>query len=354
VRLSRAASRLLRATALACAAAVAVRVAPSSARAGDPEDPVPCDVPAFLVEDDAGLRAAYDGLRRGLEDASLPRVCRRAVDPDTPQAWAEAARALTAKKPPFVVAFGRKASERVAAAPFVDETTGLRVPCVHVDVAVTIGGRDLPPIPDPPLPCAVVRAEVPFATWGAVVRALLPGRPQPTVLLAWKDETPAATALRREAAAAAGIDFRLAKDAPGPADAILDWAPGLGETPVPFAESLDRARSWNLPLLSADRGAFGRGAAVILTVDQALLGRTAAEAARRLHAGEGVSAPLRLAMHTAEVWVDLEAADTQGLRPPLAFLAGADRLRRGAGSPAPRPAPAPSPPAAGSSAGGPR
>jgi hypothetical protein len=178
-----------------------------------------------------------------------------------------------------------------------------------------------------------VRAEVAVEGWAAVLRGLFPGRPHPMVLLPWSSESREAAALRRELGASAGFEARLPGEGGAPADAVLDWGPGVGETLEPFPSLVARAQSLGVPLLCGDRGRFGHGAAVVRVPDSALLGRVAAEAARRLRAGEGAGAPLRIAVRATEVWVDLEAADAEGFVPPLAFLAGVDRLRRPLGAP---------------------
>ena len=305
-----------------------------SAPAGEPDESgTACRIPAFFADDDAGLARAYDGVRRGLEEASLPRICRRKVEPDDAGGWEKAAKEVSAEAPAFLVAFGRKAAARVLAAPF--RRGEGRIPAVYVDVAALVGDRAVPEALDPPAPCAVVRAEAAVEAWGRVVRELLPGRPQPGLRLPWTAESPEARSLRLLASAASGLDLRLARDGGG-FDACFDWAPGVGETLEPFEATLAAARALRLPVLSADRARFGHGAAVVLVPDHALLGRVAAEAARRLADGEGADRPLRLVVRTTEVWVDLEAADEEGLKPPLAFLAAADRLRKAPAGAAPK------------------
>jgi hypothetical protein len=166
--------------------------------------------------------------------------------------------------------------------------------------------------------------------WGRVLRDLLPGRPRPTVLVPWERETKEAAAWREAAGAEAGAAFRTRAEGGVAVDAILDLSPGLGEVPEAWDAVLGEARARRIPLLSAERARFRAGAAVVLVPDHALLGRVAADAGRRLLAGEGATEPLRLAVRTTRRWVDLEAADAEGLRPPLTFLAGADLLRRAA------------------------
>jgi hypothetical protein len=320
----------------AAAAALLLALASSApgftpaARAEDPprEGSPACGIPAFVDEDDAGMRAAYDdGVRRGLEEANLPRVClRRRPDRDDAEGWAQVAREVSAEAPPLVFAIGRRSSERVAAAPF--RRGAGRIPCVYVDAAPVVDGRATPADLRPPEPCAVVRAHVGMEAWGKLLRDLLPGRPVPTVLLPWASETKEASAWRASAGAAAKVAFRTRRDGDAAVDAILHVAPGLGEAIEPFDAVLREAKTRQIPLLSGDRARFRAGAAVVLVPDHALLGRMAAEAGRRILAGEGSVEPLRLAVRTTRVWVDLDAADEEGLRPPLTFLAAADVLRR--------------------------
>jgi len=304
-----------------------------------------CGVPCFRDDDDEGLRLAYDGLRRGLEEANLQRVCLRRPATDDAAGWERLAREISAEKPPFVVALGRRVSARVATLPLTGPDG--RIPCVYVDVASGVGGRAMPLLPAYPAPAAVVRSEVAVESWGALLKALLPGRPQLTVLLPWTSESKEAAALRREAGRGGGFDARLLSDGPATPDAILAWSPSVGETVEPFAATLERARSLRVPLLCVDAGLFLKGAAVALLPDAALLGRVAADAARRLAEGERAPERLRIATTATELCVDLDAADAEGLAAPLAFLASAHRLRRSPRSPAPVPTEAPKPPAGG-------
>lgn len=323
------------------ALAALLLVAPARPSVAEPEGSMACAVPAFLVEDDPSLVSAYDGLRRGLEDAHLPRVCLRRVESDDDAGWAKVLAQVASERPAFVVAIGRRSVARVASSSLPGPTG--RIPCVYVDAATAIGGRAIPVLAEPPPPAAVVRAEPAFEGFGRVLRGLLPGRPQPTVVLRWTAETPEAAAWRRAAATAAGVDLRLSGEGAAGVDAFLDWTPGVGESVLPFEDVLREARALRIPLLSADRNRFGRGAAVVYVPDFALLGRVAADACRRVLAGEGADRPLRIAVVATETRVDLEAADAEGLVPPLPFLASADRLRRAPPVPTPPPA-RPTPP----------
>ena len=297
------------------------------ARAGDePEQGTACEVPAFFEDDDATFLAAYDGLRRGLEEAQLPRVCRRKVEGDDAAAWERLARDVSAKGPAFVVVFGRAYGARAAAAPFLRPDGKGRIPCVYVDVASSVAGTTYPAIAEPAPPAAVVRGEVPFEAVLPALRRLWPAVARPSVSLAWRGESEAAHAWRR-AVAAAGVDTRLAEGGTGRNELFLDAPLALGESLLPFAETLVRARAASLPVLSLDRGRFGKGAALVVASDAALVGRVAADAARRLRDGEGADKALRLSVRSVEVLLDLDAADAQGLAVPLPFVASADRVR---------------------------
>ena len=304
-------------------------VAPA-ARGGDPGSATGCVVPVF-VDEDATLVRAYDGLRLGLEEANLPRACREAPPSDDAAGWALAAREARDAGAPFVVAIGRASAASVAATAF--EGPSGRLPCVYVDVAVSLGFAAFPDAPRRPRPFATVRSEIPLERLARVVLDLLPGRPTPTALLPWSKVPADVAALLARAEAATGV--RWSTDAAVPPDVILDLPLGAGETREPFAAVLARARGLRVPLLSVDRARFGEGAAVVVVPDAALLGRVVAEASRRAVAAGPGDDPVRLVVRTTEVWVDLEAAAAEGLDPPLPFLARADRLRRARPVPAP-------------------
>ncbi|MFO0933384.1 MAG: hypothetical protein U1E39_11825 [Planctomycetota bacterium] len=308
---------------VAAAALVVLAAAAAPARGGDPGSATGCVVPVF-VDDDATLVKAYDGLRLGLEEANLPRACRKAPATDDAAGWALAAREVRDAGAPFVVAMGRGASASVAATAF-EGATG-RLPCVSVDVAVSLGFAAFPDAPRRPAPFATVRSELPLERLARVVLDLLPGRPTPTALLPWTQVPADVAALLARAEASTGV--RWSTDASVPPDVILDLPLGAGETREPFAGLVARARSLRVPLLSMDRARFGEGAAVVVVPDAALLGRVTAEAARRASTAAPGDEPVRLVVRTTEVWVDLEAAAAEGLDPPLPFLARADRLRR--------------------------
>jgi hypothetical protein len=269
-----------------------------------------CVLPAFLETDDAGLWATYDGIRRGLEEASLPRVCRQEWPKDD-AGWTVALAAGRAAGAPLVFAVGREAIERCAAR--VEAWPAAERPlCVYVDTALVGESKAYPPDPEVPLPAAIVRAEVPLRRWRDLVHGLLgPGRPSVAVLSEKEAERAAAEA------ALGSLDADLVS---------LDRARVVLDLP-PFGRAPAGA---TLPILSTDRSRFGRDACAVVVPEHGRLGRLAAECARRLQAGEGRDRALRAALRGAEIWVDLDACDRAGLSPPLAFLASVDRLRRGA------------------------
>jgi hypothetical protein len=114
-----------------------------------------------------------------------------------------------------------------------------------------------------------------------------------------------------------------------PPAAVLHLRLGVGEQPVDFATALKRARALKAPLISDDRGRFGQGAVVTLVARHALVGRATAETALRLQT-DPTTRLLPHAVPGIEVWIDLAAADAQGLKVPLPFIARADHLKRGA------------------------
>jgi hypothetical protein len=310
--------RRARAALLALAAAAGPTAGAPVLSAEEPSGAPACVVPAFVPADDAGLWTTYDGVRRGLEEASLPRVCRHPV-PETTAALEEALRPARGAGTPIAFAVGRVAGERCAAA--VRTLPPERRPFfVYVDVALVSDARAFPSDPDVPLPAAIVRAEVPLRRWRSVVEALIPseGGRRPALFL--PPAEPGSPSVSPDALAEA-LGVVLAPQA-GAARALLDWDL-LGRRAAPGGEA-------GRPVLSSDRGRFGAGACALVVPDHLRLGRVAADAGRRLIRGsEGRAAPLRVGVPTSEVWVDLDACDRFGFSPPLRFLAGADRLRRG-------------------------
>jgi hypothetical protein len=315
--------RRARAALLALTAASCVPAWVPVVRAEEPAQPPACVVPAFVPADDAGLWATYDGVRRGLEEASLPRVCRYPL-PEGEDDWEAALAPARAAGTPLVFAVGREAALRCARAlrAMPEETRPL---CVYVDTTLVGDAGALPADPDVPLPAAVVRAEVPLRRWRSLVEALLPPagaagsarRPRLFLPPATEGGTSDGTV---EGLVSEALGADLVPEAE--AQALLDWQT-LGRRVSPAAAA-------RKPVLSSDRGRFGTDACALVVPDHARLGRVAADAGRRLlRDGEGRRSPLRIAVATSEVWIDLDACDRAGFAPPLRYLAGADRLRRG-------------------------
>jgi len=312
--------RLLPGLGLALLVLVLVPPASPGARAGE-DEAFRSPLRAVLFEDDADLLRVYDGIRRGLEHAQLPRVSQEApFGAADAKARAAVLARLEAHPPPLLFVLGREAALAL-------EKRLPDVPRVFVDRAWEVNGEAQPPAPQPKAPAAVVRSRIRGSRVAALLRGLALGPGRPRGALTWPATTPALREKARGLAAAAG--FELVTEGGGePPDVLLHLRLREGERPRPFAESVARARRAHVPLLSDDRAHWRHGAAVLVLPDDALLGRVAAEAGRELLAA---GRPLLLSrdVEVAEVWLDLEAARAEGLEAPLPFLAGADHLRRG-------------------------
>lgn len=294
------------------------------------EEGVTCRHWAVLLPEDAGQHRVYDGIRKGLEVAQLERVCLKDVadEPVAFEALLAWHRGLPAPQP-LLFAIGRRAAARLLAA-------GFSGPGVVVSTEVTAGGARLAPEPALPPGVVGVRAEVSAETLGATVRGLL-GLPQdarPPVAFAYATApAPLADPLARFAQAARLelVPLQSAageRDGPPAPRVLLHLRLGLGETLLSFEEARSQALRLRAALLADDPARFARGgAAVIVVPDHRRLGRTAAEAGRRLWRQEPSAAGAPLVVRTTEVWVDLDAAHEQGVEPPLGFLAGVDTLR---------------------------
>ena len=245
-----------------------------------------CDLQALLDRDDAGLLVAYDGLRKGLEIARLPRVCRHDPAPETGGIVGFLERRAMTVAPlrenggridPFF-AIGDASCAAV-------QKAGTNLPCVLAVTRYTAKREPLVPLPRA-VNGTVVYTDVALEQVDAVV-ASMPAGPAPLML--------------------------LHRDPTGPAPS--------------FEEALKRARKEKRPLVSDNRAHFGLGAVVVLVARHDLLGKAAADEGRRLRHGEQPRKEPR-AVPGFEIWVDLAAADAIGLELSLSFLARADRLRR--------------------------
>lgn len=284
---------------------------------GEPLGP-DCGYAAWV--DDSALRR-YDGLRLGLERARLPRVCRIEPGPQGDAGLIDEQRASVAQgsraAPLFLV--GEGAVGR--ALPLATD-----IPAVYAVVRYLAGGELLEPLPEVAAWSGVV-AEVDAARVGRLLSAMGPDR-RPRVLFG--PGTPEDVAARF--ARAAELDLA---DESSAVDVVLHLRLLRGAQPPEFEAARALALQRRAILVSDDRARFGQGAGVLLLPDDDMLGRQAAEQARRWRALPQAVPPTR-GFASLEVWVDLEALDRQGLALPLPFLARADRLRRGLapGSPA--------------------
>lgn len=326
-----------------------------------------CDLQALLDPDDAGLLVAYDGLRKGLEIARLPRVCRHDPAPDTGgvagflerRAMAAAPLRENGKRIEPFFAIGDASCAAV-------QKAGTRLPCVMAVTRYTVKRRPLVRMPSAEHG-TVVYADVSVERILAVLRGMWGhgadydrGR-SPDVLndvfagppnypgheFALSPEDPAVRAsieavLGKPIASAARAAAKTAFHKMG-----RESLPRVGVHQHPllflrfdaqassgaFAAAVKRSRDLRRPLISDNRAHFGLGAVVVIVPRHDLLGKAAADEGRKLRAG-GTPRKEPRAVPGFEVWVDLAAADAIGFELPLAFLARADRIKR-----ARRPAP---------------
>jgi len=289
--------------------------APASA---EEETGTKCVLYAVVDEGDAGMLKVYDGLRKGLELAQLPRVCRE------PQAESEAERSAFLRRMEVgervpVFAIGDRAV-RYLGGPMAGITR------VFAFERYTAGGR---PLGDLPIQdhLAIVYAARPAERVGAILRRLTLEK-QVRAVLPLVPKTAADGPHARAFAKAAGIEFVAAEEKGKKPQVVLHLRFSDRGRLSGFREALAIARRLGVPLVSDERSRFGQGAAVTLVGRHDLVGKAAAECARRLRKDPELEIP-PYGLPGVEVWVDLGAADAQGLEMPLPFLARADRLERG-------------------------
>ncbi len=296
-----------------------------------------CGLHAFVDEKDAGLLALYDGLRKGLELAQLPRVCRADPDPKTggtagflERLAAQAAVDRAAKRPVGpVFAIGDAACAEL-------DRAQTRLPAIYVLERYTSAREPVRPLPSAEA-ATIVYADISVEAVGKLLRRLT-GKERPAVAWAWDAKTFPTSAHKPVMAFgdAAQVHLKAAQKDAG-IDALLHLRLGVGERVLPFDEALRLARELGVPLISDDRGRFGQGAVVTIVARHELVGRVTADVARRLRKSGGTIGAPR-SVPGVEVWIDLRSADEQGLSVPLPLLARADRLKRGV-RPAPKGAP---------------
>lgn len=295
-----------------------------------------CAIPAALLDTaDPRLWQIYDGVRKGLEAAQLPRVCvENLKDDEASFAWLGgeldedlAAPVAPLVRGPIAFAFGERAADRMA-------VISPRVPRVFALLRYTIKkGREVDPLQ--PLPRVqglhgIVFARIPVGWVGNVLQRLLAAE-RPRVAIPWKTSPWKGSAVqlaqRRAIEEAGGFRFVGLDEKP---DVLLHCRLGVGGELDGFRTAVIQSRKLKVPLVSDDPARFGLGAHVILVPDLELVGRVAAEAARRLDRAREQSLPPR-PVQANRVWVDLEAMDRSHLSLPLSFLASAYKLRRGLG-----------------------
>lgn len=298
-----------------------------SAAAGEEQGGTRCGLYALVDEGDKGMLKIYDGLRKGLELAQLPRVCREMGLGSEAGARSKAARAaflLRLRKAGQLPVFAVGESSMAFLAGPMPEITR-----VFAFERYTAEGRPLLDLPDWE-GLAIVYAALPAERVGAILRGLTRKQVPVVYRAPSKIAGPEANERRLRAfARAAGIRWSAgggaAKRAP---DVVLHLRLHGGAQRTPFAQALSLARKLHVPLVSDDRSRFGHGAVVTLVGRHDLVGKAAAEVARRLRKDARVRIP-PYGLPGIDVWVDLGAADAQGCVMPLPFLARADKLERG-------------------------
>ncbi len=296
---------------------------PLGVHASAEEEELPaCDIPAAVLErDDARLLHVYDHIRKGLELAKLPRVCRETIE-DTPAGF-EAfgrklraqARAPTVRMPrgPLAFALGDRACERM-------RKIAPSVPRVFVTSRYTVDGEPLDPLPKVDGLHAIVYAELRAERLGEILRRML-ATETPHVRLATEDETG-----RFDAFAEAGGFAWATHDEDAQPGAVLHLRLASDAKLLSFREAFELARRKKVPLVCDDPLQFRKGrAVVVLAGHHGIVGRTASELARRLDRDRSKSLPAR-PVKSVRVFVDLNAAERQGLQLPMPFLASAYEL----------------------------
>lgn len=317
------------------------------------EEPVgtTCDLDAVVDADDAGVIAAYDGLRKGLEIARLPRVCQ--VETGGTQTGVEKfleRRAMVAaprrerglRIDPFF-AVGERSCAAVTRA-------STHLPCVLGVTRYTVQRAPLVPVPRA-LAGTTVYADLPVEQVATLVQNML-ARPdmsaeerarQPAAALFGGhayDDDPGLTGFARafggslvlsDAMRAAGIASTGAggyRVPGGDVWAVLCLHVDPRRAAPAFEQALRTSRTHSRPLVSDNRAHFGMGAVVVIVPRHELLGRAMADEGRKLRAGAAPRKTPRV-VPGFEIWVDLAAADAIGFELPLSFLARADRIKRG-------------------------
>jgi len=301
----------------------------SSASAEEEELPA-CGIPAAVLErTDARLLRVYDYIRKGTELAKLPRVCWEKIE-DTTEGFQAFGRKLEAQartpiahmpRGPLAFVLGDQACGRMT-------KIAPAVPRVFVTTRYTVNGKPLDPLPKVDGLHAVVYAEMRAERVGEILRSML-GEDNPRVRLATAEKTERFDAF----AEAGGFVWTRGEWIPHesipryePPRALLHLRLASDVKLLAFREAFELARRLKIPLVSDDPVRFRRGrAVVVLAGHHGIVGRTAAEAARRLDRDRSASLKAK-SVRSIRVFVDLNAAERQGLQFPLPFLASAYEL----------------------------
>ncbi len=301
---------------------------PAMAKEPAPEGSAACELSALMLRSSHAWRAAYDGVRAGLERARLPRICLDAVD--TPDARTALEKRLRdsgderkahgkSRFPVFLVGNGtvRELS-----------TFASREPRIAIVERYAAGDSLMEPLPTLSADTAIVFARRDAARVGRVLR-LLASQQSRAAVPVYMDATSASA--RKQASTflhAAGARLVGAGERPL---AVLHVR--LTDQP---RESVDRsyerakarATSWRVPLIADERERWNQGASIVLMPDYELVGRIAANVGRLLTAGN--PPPKQpTAVHGLLMWINLAEADRAGLTLPMVLLAQADRIRKG-------------------------
>ncbi len=293
-----------------------------SATAEEEELPA-CGIPAVVLErKDSRLLRVYDHIRKGTEFARLPRVCWETVA-DTRDGFQAFGRRLEAQartptahlpRGPLAFVLGDRACARMT-------KIAPGVPRVFVTTRYTVDGIPLDPLPKVDGLHAVVYAEMRAERVGEILRSML-GEDKPRVSLA-TDERPKRLDSFAEAG---GFTWTKHDDDDAPPGALLYLRLAADAKLLSFRDALEIARRKKIPLVCDDPVRFRRGrAVVVLAGHHGIVGRTATEAARRLDRDRSKSLPAK-PVRSIRVFVDLNAAEKQGLQFPLPFLASAYEL----------------------------
>ena len=281
-----------------------------------------------MVRSSHAWRAAYDGVRAGLERARLPRICLDVVD-TSEQRNALASRLRTSGN-------AREAAGRTRFPVFlVGEDTvreladfAVHEPRVAISERYAIGDRLLEPFPNRAPNTAIVFARLDAARVGRVLSLLSSGRSPGALPVHVHTDLGEDRDIATQFLRAAGA--RLVGPGERPLAVLhlrLTHRP-QAQVDQAFEHALSKSTAWRVPLIADERERWKQGASIVLMPDYELLGRIAADMGREMTAGKPAPTSPR-AVHGLKLWINLAAADRAGLSLPMVLLARADRIRPG-------------------------